>query len=164
MNTLFNNISWLRYAEWLAIAIVIYYTAIGFRCFRLEITNLFRHGSFKPGTTGKINPLLTIETDDEAIPETKNTNSIYQHIEDTDTASLEAGTLIAALRAQIAEISEHPYQPAALPPKLKATIRKYQNLKNSAHRAVINQLVVAECKKTGIALLSEEVVDKWWSD
>ena len=164
MNTLFNNISWLRYTEWLAVAIVIYYIAIGFRCFRVEITNLFRHGSFKPGATGKINPLLTIATDSEAIPETKNTEGIYQHIEDTDTTSLEAGTLIAGLRAQIAEFSEQPYQPAAVPPKLKAIIRKYQNLKNSAHRAVINQLVVAECEKTGIALLTKEEVDKWWSD
>jgi hypothetical protein len=164
MNTLFNNISWSGYAEWLAIAIAIYYVAIGFRCFRVQITNLFRHGSFKPGATGKINPLLTIATDSEAIPETKNTNSIYQHIEATDTASLEAGTLIAALRAQIAEFSEQPYQPSTVPPKLEAIIRKYQNLKNSAHRAIINGLVVAECEKTGIVLLTEEEVDKWWRD
>ena len=164
MNTLFNNISWLRYAEWLAIAIVIYYIAIGFRCYRTGITNLLRHGSFKPAITDKANPFLTIATDSEAIPEIENTNSIYQHIEDVDTTSLEAGTLIAGLRAQIAEFSEQPYQPSAVPPKLRATIRKYQNLRNSPHRVIINRLVVTECEKTGIALLTEEEVDQWWSD
>jgi hypothetical protein len=164
MNTLFNNISWLRYAEWLAIAIIIYYIIVGFRCYSAEISNLFRRGSFKPAALDKTNPFLAIGTDNEAGPETRNTASISQHLEGADAASLEAETLIAALRAQIAEFSEQPYQPSAVPPKLKATIRKYQNLKNSPHRAIINKMIVAECEKTGIALLTEEEVDQWWSD
>ncbi|WP_426672099.1 hypothetical protein ACPPVU_12795 [Mucilaginibacter sp. McL0603] len=164
MNTLFNNISWLRYAEWLAIAIIIYYIVVGFRCYRVEITNLFRRGSFKPAATDKTNPFFAMVTESENVPETPNTAGIYQHLEGPNATTLEAETLITGLRARITDLSEQPYQPSAVPPKLKVLLRKYQNLKNSAHRAAINQLVVAECEKTGIALLTEEDVDQWWSD
>jgi hypothetical protein len=162
MNTLFNAISWTRFAELLALALIIYYALVGLRCYRPEITNLFRNGSLKAATKDQSNPFMALQQDAET-GSSKPAN-IFQHFEGPDEKDLETQALIAGLRAQIAEFSEQPYQPAAVPPKLKTILRKYQHLKNSASRAAINELIVAECEKTGIALLTEEEVDQWWSD
>src|SRR5258708_5433016 len=117
MNTLFQSISWGRYAEYLAIAIILYYIMIGLRSYKSELNNLFRHGSFKPAARDFSNPFLAPETETETLPGTKQNAGIYQHLEGPDAASLEAETLINALRAQIAEFSELPYQPLAVPQK-----------------------------------------------
>jgi hypothetical protein len=162
MNTLFNAISWTRFAELLALAIIIYYLLVVLRCYRPEITSLFRNGSLKAAAKDQSNPFMALQQDVET--ESSQQPNIFRHIEGPGEKDLETETLIAGLRTQIAKFSEQPYQPAAVPPKLKTILRKYQHLKNSASRAAINELIVAECEKTGIALLTEEEVDQWWSD
>jgi hypothetical protein len=162
MNHLLHSISWHHYLAVVVVAAIIYYLIVILRYYGPEITNFFRNGSLKAAAKEQSNPFMALQQDTES--DDSKQPGIYQYIEGRDVKDLEAQTLIVGLRAQIAEFSGQPYQPAAVPPRLKAIIRNYRHLKNSLQRAAINELVVAECEKTGIALLTEDEVDQWWSD
>lgn len=155
MNHLFGNITWSNYFELLAFALVIYYLYVGLRWFRADIATLFRRGrlSAETASQGSSLPITgDLQGSEELCVQTEQGSHVLS----------EAEMLTMALLAAIAEISSQPYEPRATVQKLKAIICRYVELRNSKQRAAINSLVAAECKKTGIAQLSEQDVDMWW--
>jgi len=161
MNHLFWNITWLRYTELLALALVIYYLYVGLRWYRTDIANLFRRGRSSSMLQREQQPLRICDV--EGPDATTASVSMQQTMEPPQNPS-EAEMLTTALLASIAESSSHPYEPERATKKLKAILQRYPQLRNSPRRAAITSLVVAECEKTGIARLSEQDVDQWWED
>lgn len=160
MNHLFQNITWLRYTEALAFALMIYYLYVGLRWYRTAIANFFRMGRAS-SMLQKEQPLLRA-----CDAEGPDATTVGEHAQTTERPQnpSEDEMLTTALLASIAESIGQPYEPAATTQKLKAILRRYPQLRNSPRRAAINSLIVAECEKIGIARLSEQDVDQWWWD
>jgi hypothetical protein len=159
MTHIFQNITWLRYFELLAFALAAYYLHLGVHWYRAEITRLFRTGG-SSSVTDQQRPLLA-ETSD--IRELDSSADSQQTVKMHEHESLREEDLLAtALLAAIAESSGGLLEPIAVAQKLKAVLLGYPGLGRSPHRAAINRLIVAECKKAGIAQLSESEVDGWW--
>lgn len=156
MNHLFQDFSWLQYAELLAFALIIYYLYVGLAWYRADVVKLFRND--RGHSAGPVTPLVQ-QTDAEDFGGTAADVQV-QTEQQPELSELEL--LTTALLAAIAESSGRPYEPAAAVLKLKAIIRRHPELRNSPHCGAINSLIVVECKKTGIAQLSEEEVNQWW--
>ena len=155
MNHLFQDFSWLQYAALLAFALIIYYVYVGLAWYRTGIVRLFH--TDRGHSIGPVTPLVQ-QTGAEDFGGTAA--GVQAQTEKPELS--EAELLTTALLAAIAESSGRPYEPAAAVLKLKAIIRRHPQLRNSPHSGAINSLVVVECKKTGIAQLSEEEVNQWW--
>ena len=155
MNHLFSNITWLSYIEMLASALVVYYLYVLLRWYRTDLAKLFRGGRLAAHVADQGNP-------PSMAGNLQGTEGAYMQTEPQPQSPHEAEMLTMALLAAIAESSSQPYGPQTTAQTLKAIICRYPELKNSPQRTAINSLVVAECKKTGIAYLSEQEVDTWW--
>jgi hypothetical protein len=155
MNHFFEDITWFHYAELLVSALVVYYLYVGLRWYRAEFNKFFRVGRWRSAV-----PQLPQPTDVDGTEEI--TDNISMGTRDRLFSPRELETLTTALLGSIAEAGGRPYEPVATIQKLKAIIRSYPHLGNSPQRGAINRLVVTECKKNGIARLSEQEVDEWW--
>jgi hypothetical protein len=151
MNHFFKDITWLQYAELLALALLIYYVVVGLRWYRADLAKLFQRGA---GHTAA--PQLQETSEPRCVAVTR------QQPQTLPVSRQEHEALTMALLAAIAEASGRPYEPAAAIERLKNIICRYHQAQSSLERAAINSLVVSECKKTGIAQLSEKEVDQWW--
>ena len=161
MNHLFQGITWLRYAELLAFALIIYYLYVGLRYYRADIAKLLRP-SRRPLASAQQEHQLPQASDME-YPDAVLA-SVHRREDPRGESPTEAEALTTALLASIAESSGRAYEPALTAQKLKTILLGYPGLRRSPQRGQINRLIVAECKKTGIGQLSEEVVDQWWWD
>lgn len=155
MNHLFNNITWLGYAELLSFALLIYYLYVGLRWYRSDIAKFLRWD--RPSGSAQMQVLSSTDMDDTQEADAPGGQTDHQQDGQQQTEML-----TMALLASIAESSNRPYEPEANAQKLRTIIGRYPQLRNSPQRAAINCLVVSECKKSGIAQLSEEMVDQWW--
>ena len=81
-----------------------------------------------------------------------------------DDSITQADTLMKLVKNCIAAASDEPYARIVITRHIKKIFKEHTSLKNSPHRPAINELVVAECKKTGTVLLTEDEVDQWWSN
>ena len=152
MNAIFDTISWTHYSQLLGLVLLIYYILISLSCFPAEVNYLFRYGSFRPRPQADIDPFLSL---DECILAVDKKEAAI---------APETEILLSALRIQIDEWKQQPCAPADVPRKLIAIIRQFPKPEDLTQRAAITQMLVAECEKTGIALLNEDEVDQWWSD
>ena len=151
MNHFFQDITWLHYAELLTLALLIYYLCIGLGWYRADIAKFFQRGT-SHSVAGQLQDTDNLQNSDADAEQRQTSPEVQQ----------EHDVLTMALLAAIAEASGRPYEPAAVIERLKDVIRRYHQVRNSSQRAAINSLVVTECKKTGIAQLSEQEVDQWW--
>ena len=155
MNHLFWNVTWLSYIEMLASALVVYYLYVLLRWYRTGVAMLFRGGRPAANIAGHGNmpPMMD---------HVQSAEGTHAQTEQEPKSISEAEMLTMALLAAIAESSSQPYDHQITAEKLKAIVCRYAELKNSPQRTAINSLIAAECKKTGIAPLSEQEVDTWW--
>lgn len=159
MNHFFQNITWLHYAELLVLALLAYYLYVGLRWYRAEITRLFKMSGPSQVAGLPVQPLVQISDAQDAEAEPMSVEAGRPHLQE----SLDDNDMLTtSLLATIAESSSGACAPLVTMEKLKAILSHYPQLRNSPRRTAINRLLVAECKKNGIAQLSEEVVDGWW--
>ena len=158
MNHLFQDVSWPHYTELLAFALLIYYLYVGLAWYRAGIVKLFRIDRGHSAAPGSVPPLVQ----QTAAEDFGGTAAGVQVQTERRPELSEPELLTTALLAAIVESSGRPYEPAALVLKLTAIVHRHPQLRNSPHRGAINSLIVVECKKTGIAQLSEEEVNQWW--
>jgi hypothetical protein len=156
-----NHLSWTNYFEAIMPLLVIYYVFIGIRFYAADIKRLFAPAGKDGPTKSLPDQLLFKDTEyaAEGLPE----EVIYGRDNCPDDIQ-QADELISLIKKRIATASGKPYAPASLLPALKATFRAYGSLKTSPHRPAINEQVVTECERTGVAELTEDEVDQWWSD
>jgi hypothetical protein len=159
--SLLNHLSWASYFETVILLLVIYYLFVGFRFYKTEIQRLLgntvKNNSYQnvPGQlqykeAGKVvNESAVLETyPNESYPD-----------EDIHLAD----NLTAAVKRCIAATAGKAHAPDQLIPQIKDIFNKHASLKHSPHRPAINELVVSECVRTGVAELTEDEVDAWWS-
>jgi hypothetical protein len=157
-----NHLSWTSYFEAVIVLLVIYYLFIGIRFYATDIKQLFNPS----GKSAPVNslPEQLVFKDTEQAPEGLPEEVIYGVDNYPDADIQQADELISALKKQITAASGKIYSPDTLLPQLKTTFQEYNSLKTSPHRPAINEQVVTECERTGVAELTEDEVDQWWSD
>lgn len=154
MNHLFSNVTWLSYTEMLTSALAVYYLFVLLRWYRTDIAKFLRGDRPAAGAAGQEN-LPSMAGNLQAV------EGMYAQTELSESLP-DAEMLTMALLAAIAERSSQPYDPQITAERLKTIICRCPGLGNSPQRTAINSLIAAECKKTGIARLSEQEVDTWW--
>jgi hypothetical protein len=148
-------ISWPDYFEALGITTIIYYGLILLKFYQAEVLALFSRKSSPVSQAAAAVPAFA-----ENVEETAAT---IEDAEDETTSQIDA--LIGELKTCIAAAaSKDTITPAVLLAQLKKIIHSYPDLAASPHRAAINELLVSECEKASVALLTEDEVDGWWAD
>ncbi|MDP9077752.1 MAG: hypothetical protein M3O71_10045 [Bacteroidota bacterium] len=157
-----NHLSWTSYFEGVITLLIIYYLYIGVRYYAADIKQLLAPtGKSGPGT--KLPEQLVFsdaEHQSAGLPEEVS----YEHGRYQDDDIQDADKLISSVKKRITAASGTAYAPVKLLTELKAVFQEHPSLKNSPHRPAINELVVTECERTGVAELTEEEVDQWWGD
>jgi hypothetical protein len=156
-----NHYSWTSYIEAVGLLLVIYYIFIGIRFFGSDIRKLFK----SPDARSAQDESEQIVHEEPAVaqPELINTE---QYVQDNypDDDIRETDDLIAEARSLINAAASKAYGPESLITRLRQLFNKYTSLKTSPHRPAINEMIVSECERTGVASLTEDEVDAWWSD
>lgn len=158
-----NQLSWTSYFETIILLLVLYYAFIGFRFYAGDIRQLFKRSALPAAANQRMPDQLLFNSDEAAggsLPEEVS----YMYASHPDTDIRETDELIATLKDCIKVASGKAYAPAALVLQLGAAFKRYPALKTSPHRHAINELVVTECERTGVAELTGDEVDQWWSD
>lgn len=158
---LLNHLSWASYFETVMTLLVLYYVFVGVRFYAADIQKLTGHIAKNDARRDLADSLLYQETGNPA----NNTNVPESYTDDNypDKDILEADKLTAAVKGCILAASGKAYAPDQLIPQIKDIFNRHPSLKNSPHRPAINELVVSECGRTGVAELTEDEVDAWWS-
>ena len=158
-----NHLSWTNYFETVLLLLVLYYIFIGFRFYGGDIRRLIRFPAFR-GMSDKHTPDQQVFSDKNVADNTLPEEVSYLFAGHSDNDIREADELIAELKEIIGLAFDKAYAPEALLQQLKAAFLGHTTLKTSPHRPAINELVVTECERTGVAELTEDEVDQWWSD
>jgi hypothetical protein len=158
-----NHLSWTSYFETIILLLVLYYTFIGVRFYAANIRQLFKRSILPAAANQRMPDQLLFKGGDTAgdgLPEEVS----YMYASHPDNDIREADELIASLKDCIRLASDKAYAPDALVMQFKAIFKRHASLKTSPHRPAVNELVVTECERTGVAELTEDEVDQWWSD
>jgi hypothetical protein len=158
-----NHLSWTSYFEAVIALLVIYYLFIGVRFYATDIKQLFASGGKSVAANSLPEQLVfkDVEKPAEGLPE----EVIYGQENHPDNDIQQTDELISSIKKRVAAASSgKTYAPDRLLPELKAIFTEHRSLKTSPHRQAINEQVVTECERTGVAELTEDEVDQWWSD
>lgn len=156
-----NHYSWTSYFEAVALLLVIYYLFIGIRFYGNDIKKLLKSPDARPSQD---EPQQIVDEEPAmAQPELINAD---QYVQDNypDDDIRETDDLIAEAKSLINAAASKAYGPESLITRLRQLFNKYTSLKTSPHRPAINEMIVSECERTGVASLTEDEVDAWWSD
>ena len=152
-----SHLSWGVYLEVLIVLLVIYYAVIGIRFYQNELQSLFKGGVIKSRKPVAA-PLFSNETTATGAGQADEPHTA----EAADDTQEQVDAVIGELKAIIKDASGKPYNPPVLTGQIRQLFRDNYTLKNSPYREAINELVAAECEKTGTATLTEEEVNEWW--
>ena len=157
-----NHLSWTSYFEAVIVLLVIYYLFIGIRFYATDIKQLFAPAGKRAADNRLPEQLVFKDAEKpvEGLPE----EVIYGQENYTDDDIQQADELISSIKKRITAANGKTYSPDTLLPQLKAIFQEHGSLKISPHRPAINEQVVTECERTGVAELTEDEVDQWWSD
>lgn len=158
MNKLFNSISWSTYLETIAVLTIAFYALVAWKYYRSEINGLLSRIQGKTDDNRHVTSALLYDEDKGAEDHDKDLQMVSQS--GAIHASLDLGQ---RLRDCIGSAKGKPFSPAILIPQLKRILNDFPDIASTPDRELINGLIVAECEKTGTALLSESEVDLWWS-
>jgi len=157
-----NHLSWTAYFEGVSTLLLIYYLYVGIRYYAADIKQLLSSaGKNGPGT--KLPEQLVFNDAEHPSGDFPKEVSYEQSLYRNDDIQ-EADKLISSLKKKITAASGAAYAPVKLLTELKAVFQEHPSLKNSPHRPAINELVVTECERTGVAELTEDEADQWWDD
>jgi hypothetical protein len=156
-----NHLSWASYWEAVIALLVMYYLFVGIRFYSADIKELLGNPVLRNSAGGLPHQLVYPEQAPPDHGQPEEVSYIDDHYPDEDI--LQADELTLSVKALIATASGKSYAPDQLVPQLKAVFKKHSVLTNSPYRPAINELVASECERTGVAELTEDEVDEWWS-
>jgi len=161
-----NHLSWTSYFEAVIVLLAIYYPFVGIRYYTADIKKLLTTAGNSSTEANLPEQLLFKEAESPVkSPSGGLTEEVsYEagHYPNQDIQ--DADELISSVKKRITAASGTAYAPVKLLTELKAVFQEHPSLKNSPHRPAINELVVTECERTGVAELTEDEVDQWWGD
>ena len=155
---MFTNISWTEYLFAVAVALVIYYSFVGIRYFPGELKALLTGKTklrFRPAVPG-------YDDDSDDMVATDGLNAKASSEEDDAFAEVEE--LISRVKEAIANASRKKYVPQEFRHYMQLLLHEYPNIKDSALRSSVNELIVSECERHGVVTLNEEEADMLWND
>lgn len=159
---LLTHLCWTSYFELVLLLLTIYYGYILFRYYGDDLRRLIQPTPKGDQTSQHLSEALRYQQPEEI---SHTATDIYTHSNPDnfpDDSMEEADHLISQLKQIITSASGKPFAPAVLIPQLKKSLRENNALQDSPHRPAINELIIAECERTGTALLTEDEVDQWW--
>lgn len=154
---MFNQISWTDYLLAVSILLAIYYLFVGVRYFSGDLKAQLagkRKLTLKPSGFPQNEPLQNEASEDISVTTD----------EDTDDEFAEVEHLIEKVKAMIADALNQQLVKEEFKQYLRLVLKEFPSIKTSALRPSINELIVSECEKQGIAAFNEEEVDELWSD
>jgi hypothetical protein len=156
-----NHYSWTSYFVAVALLLVIYYIFIGIRFYGNDIRKIFKSRDAVPAQD---EPQQTVH-EDPAVTQPE-LDYADQYVQDNypDNDIRETDDLIAEAKSLINAAANKAYSPKSLIARLRELFARYTSLKTSPHRPAINEMILSECERTGVAELTEDEVDAWWSD
>ncbi|MDT0641574.1 hypothetical protein RM553_01900 [Zunongwangia sp. F363] len=154
---MFTQISWTDYLLAVSILLIIYYLFVGVQYFSGDLKDLLsgkrklllkpsgfpQHGTLPNETLESI----PVTTDKEAKDEFAEVENLIEKVK---------AMIADALGKQLVKEEFRQY--------LRLVLKEFPSIKTSALRPSINELIVSECEKQGIAAFNEEEVDELWSD
>jgi hypothetical protein len=154
------NISWTDYIIAVTVVSIIYYVFVGTRYFSQDLKELlsgkrklnFTPASGIPASIGRLTDTDYYRPENPTLEE--NQNDEFAQIED----------LIGRLKNIIADAAARKADPQEFRQYLQMVFKEYNNLKKSAFRSSINELVVSECEKYNAVAPNEDEVDLLWDD
>tara|TARA_B100000378_G_scaffold179972_1_gene145515 strand:- start:195 stop:674 length:480 start_codon:yes stop_codon:yes gene_type:complete len=157
---MFTQISWTDYLLAVSILLVIYYLFVGVRFFSGNLKDLLsgkRKHSLKTSLSHSFPQHQSLQNEiSEGIP--ANTD------EKPDDEFAEVEHLIEKVKAMIADALGKQLVKEEFRQYLRLVLKEFPSIKTSALRPSINELIVSECEKQGIAAFNEEEVDALWSE
>jgi hypothetical protein len=159
-----NHLSWTSYFEAVILLLVIYYAFIALRFYPGGLRRLFSRAPAR-NQPGQPLPAALVYQEPGGKEGGPAAPGYLEQDNLPDDSITRADTLMKLVKDRIAvRLSDSPYAWAAIRRQIKKIFKEHTSLKNSPHRQAINEMVAAEFKKTGTALLSECEVDQWWGD
>lgn len=155
-----NHYSWTSYFEVVTLLLVTYYIFIGIRFYGSDIKKLFESRGARPAQDGP--EQVVDEESTVAQPKLINADQ-YVHDNYPDDDIRETDNFIAEAKSLINAAASKAYGSESLITRLRQLFTKYTSLRTSPYRPAINEMIVSECERTGVASLTEDEVDEWWS-
>lgn len=156
-----QQFSWQLYFETVSVSLIIYYGLIGLKFYRAEIMALLDRKAPGIGQPVARSPVFAEEAETFKDSPVTVKEPVEEEADDTEN---QVDALIGELKKYIGAASAKPSAPAVLVPQLKKIVQSYPGLRDSPHRSAINELLVSECEKAGVAQLTEDEVNRWWVD
>jgi hypothetical protein len=164
MNNLLNHLSWSVYLQITAILLVSYYIVIGLKFYRNELIAFFNKCTGRNDLENGLPDALIYE-EPMAQPGHSGLNAEEgSYVAEADSSTEIIEEFIGRSRKLIEQAALKTYSPAALIYNLQQLFTEYPQLKSSAHRTAIGELIADACGQNGTAELSEDEVDAWWDE
>ena len=146
-----HNINWTQYFIALIILLTIYYGYVLKRFYFADIIILFK---------GK---QPTVPTIFMGAQETDSSQAFAgEEKTDTDDTLEQIEALTGRVKMEIVKAANNRTDYPSTITALKSILNEYPKIKDSEFRPAINELILAECEKTGFIILNEEDVDDLW--
>jgi len=150
-----ENISWSDYFIGVAIFLALYYLAIGVLYFSGDLKRLF---SQKQGLRPK-----AITNEEPNVAEEDNKRELSPLENTTRNEFAEVEELIERVKELIINASGRETDNTELKQGIHNVLKKYTSLKYSPLRTSVNELIISECQKYGLAALKEEDAEGLWT-
>ncbi|MFD2599054.1 hypothetical protein ACFSQ3_08820 [Sphingobacterium corticis] len=158
---MFTEISWGEYLITTLIITILYYLAVLFLKFRMEIKNLFHKGSSRQAQVEDINSSedsnMTLEFSKGDTPTGLTQEADWS--EHDSTAVDEFITLIQETLSSRRNLDKNVMEQL-----LRELFSNYSNIKHSAYRSSINEFTISEGEKYGHVMPSEVEIDVLWNE
>jgi hypothetical protein len=152
---MFSTISWIDYIIAVTILLIVYYLFIVARYYPSELKELF---SGKRKLNFRRAPMNEFSTEEKFLTE----KDAPDHPKNEDEANAER--LAVHLSQVISYASKRELAPGELKQHLQLILREFPEFKDTALQSSINNLIISECEKQGVAALREEEVEMLWND
>ncbi|WP_373060040.1 hypothetical protein [Zunongwangia sp. H14] len=154
---MFTRISWTDYLLAVAILLIIYYLFVGVRYFSSDIKALLAEKRKRTLKTSGFPQHGTLQNEtSENFPATTDAEA--------DDEFAEVEHLVEKVKTMIADALNQQLVKEEFRQYLRLVLKEFPSIKTSALRPSINELIVSECEKQGIAAFNEEEVDELWSE
>lgn len=163
---MFTNISWSNYLLAVLLLLTIYYVFIGIRFYSNDLKQLL-NGQRKSGDNlirQDLRDFSSSNQDNDQIQSAPSPSGYSAFAETEEDTFNDVEQIISRLKETIAVAIEKKHERSILLKLLQSVYKFYPELRYSAFRPAIDELVISECEKKGSIKLSEEDVEMMWND
>lgn len=152
---------WTAYAVVLAVAILIYYTFVGWKYYKREIRSLFKDKTKNPhaGPSSKGYQLRLSRHEEQ---EADHSGGTEQAASQDEALFTQVQALEEHLITEIEEAHQKGYNKQDLIQMLQMILKEYGAMKGTSFQYTVNKRIDAECAKYGLLHLNEDDKGEVW--